>query len=58
MDDGTTKIVAYWQYCQKCRHKACKDYDDPCNECLSNPVNEYSHKPVKFEEQKTRGKNK
>lgn len=44
--------VYFYQYCPKCKHK---DVDDtkgkaPCHECLSEPVNLGSHKPVKFEE--------
>lgn len=44
------KEVYFYEYCDKCKHKTVKDIDEPCNECLSEPTNLYSHKPVKFEE--------
>lgn len=47
---GDLKIVEYDKYCCKCKHENVPDYEDPCNECLNNPGNVDSHKPVKFEE--------
>ena len=44
------KEVYFDEYCKKCMYEKLKDDEDPCNECLTNPVNTYSHKPVKFEE--------
>lgn len=44
------KEVYFSQYCIKCKHYNVANSEDPCDECLSNPVNLYSHKPVKFEE--------
>lgn len=44
------KEVYYDQYCEICKHEKTPEVDEPCNECLSEPVNLYSHKPVKFEE--------
>ena len=48
--EDTYKIVRFDEYCKKCRYEKLKDDEDPCNECLTNPVNAYSHKPVKFEQ--------
>lgn len=50
MDEEIYKEVYFDQYCKTCKHKDVKDVDDPCDECLSNPINLYSHKPVKWEE--------
>ena len=50
MNEEGFKEVYYHQYCKQCKHKDVKDTDDPCNECLDEPINQYSHKPVKFEE--------
>lgn len=50
MIDHEYKEVLYCDYCEKCKHKDVKDTDNPCNECLDEPINLYSHKPVKFEE--------
>lgn len=42
--------VYFDQYCNKCKYKNCTKYEDPCEECLDNPVNLNSHKPINFEE--------
>lgn len=44
------KEVYYDPYCGKCKHKKKKEEEEPCAECLNHPVNEFSHRPVKFEE--------
>ncbi len=44
------KEVYFDQYCKNCKYKDLKESDDPCDECLNEPVNLYSHKPVKWEE--------
>lgn len=44
------KEVHFDQYCKTCEHEKLKETDDPCDECLNNPVNLYSHKPVMYEE--------
>ena len=44
------KEVYFDQYCKKCEHKDIPDDKSPCHECLDEPVNLHSHKPVKFEE--------
>lgn len=41
--------VYFDQYCSSCKHFNKEDYEDPCNECLENPVNINSHKPVNYE---------
>lgn len=44
------KIVEFDKYCKTCKWKDTDDNLDPCNECLANPVNENSKKPVNYEE--------
>lgn len=44
------KEVYYHEYCTECKHALLDPHAEPCNECLDNPVNLYTHKPVKFEE--------
>lgn len=46
---GTTKEVHFHLYCLTCKHWKKNQAKEPCNECLNNPSNEYSHKPVKYE---------
>lgn len=44
------KEVEFWKYCEKCKHYEVEDVKDPCNDCLDEPVNLHSTKPVYFEE--------
>lgn len=44
------KEVYFDQYCKTCEHKDEKETDETCNECLTNQVNLYSHKPVNYKE--------
>lgn len=46
-------FVEFDKYCDICKHKDCKDIEgeEPCNECLQNPVNLESRKPIKFEKE-------
>ena len=48
MNDGM-KEVYFDQYCETCEHSKLAESEEPCSECLSEPVNQYSHKPVKYE---------
>lgn len=54
------KEVHFHDYCVKCKYYDRKEGEDPCFECLENPVNLYSHKPLKFKksEKLIKGKNK
>ena len=49
MEDGY-KEVYFDEYCGSCKHKSKNEDETPCDECLENPVNLNSHKPVKYEE--------
>lgn len=48
--DCENKEVYFGEYCKKCEHFKVEDSEEPCNECLENPFNLYSHKPVNFKE--------
>ncbi len=43
-----THEVDFHKYCKRCQHRKLKDYEEPCNECLSNPVAMESKKPLFF----------
>lgn len=45
------KEVYFGEYCCKCKYEKLDEAVDPCHECLENPVNLYSHKPINFEEE-------
>lgn len=57
MEVNEYKEVYFHQYCQTCEHKNTDAIADPCNECLTNAVNVYSHKPVcyKAKDEEKRG---
>lgn len=50
--DTQTKFVWFSEYCVKCEYKDSSEFEDPCNECLTEPVNLNSHKPINFKEAK------
>lgn len=43
------KEVYFGEYCNTCKYSSLDEDKDPCHECLNNPVNVYSHKPVNWE---------
>lgn len=49
MEVNSYKEVYFDQYCKLCKYLALDEVTSPCSECLNNPVNIYSHKPVNFE---------
>ena len=44
------KEVRFDIWCAKCTHKDKSEAEDPCYDCLADPVNTYSRKPVYFED--------
>lgn len=52
MNNDGTKFVNFDEYCKMCRHHDKPEDIEPCDECLIEPANQYSHKPVKWEEKK------
>lgn len=50
MNDNHEKFVNFRLYCPKCAHYEASPDDEPCNECLTNPVNVESEKPVMYKE--------
>lgn len=53
-----TKEVRFDLYCKKCKHWDCPEGEDPCDLCLEEFSNEYSHKPLYFEEDLNAGNRK
>ena len=37
----------FHQYCKTCTYADYGEDDDPCYDCLADPANVYSHKPIK-----------
>lgn len=48
------KEVYYYKYCPQCEYFKQPEAADPCDECLAQPVNEDSHKPLYFKQAKTK----
>ena len=44
------KMIFFEKWCTRCKHEATNENKEPCEECISSPVNENSRKPIKFEE--------
>lgn len=42
------KEVYFDKYCSTCENSKVKESEEPCYECLNEPVNLNSHKPVKY----------
>lgn len=49
MDEENTKEVYFHEYCSKCKYYDDSEADAPCDDCLAEPSNINSHKPIKFE---------
>ncbi len=49
MNIGETKIVEFEKWCETCKYKDIPENEEPCEECISMGVREYSHKPEKYE---------
>lgn len=47
------KIVEYDVWCEKCKHVDKAEHEDPCHDCLNEPFNDDSHKPVNWEKIKS-----
>ena len=43
------KEVHFNEYCKTCISKDTDESEDPCYECLAEPVNMNSHKPIRYE---------
>lgn len=42
--------VRFDKYCPKCKHMDIEEKNAPCCECLEEPTNLHTDKPVKYEE--------
>lgn len=44
------KEAYFYLYCPRCAYSSLPQAAEPCDECLAQPVNEDSHKPLYFKE--------
>lgn len=52
MQPNEMKEVYFYKYCKTCQYKNAQEQEEPCTECLTHPVNQWSHKPLKYKERK------
>lgn len=50
MSESNEVFVQYEVYCNRCVNKNTPEWEDPCDDCLSCPVNEGSVKPINYKE--------
>ena len=50
LDKTGMKFVDFEKYCKKCEYNNTAESDVPCWECLEQPVNYHSEKPIHFKE--------
>lgn len=43
------KEVDFKTWCHNCKHCSKKETESPCDECLEEPTNLYTSKPVRWE---------
>ncbi len=48
--DESYKEVYFGEYCKNCEYRNRLEIQEPCDDCLNEPVNVYSHKPVFYKE--------
>lgn len=49
MPEIINKEVFFMNYCPYCVRADEEEDNDICHHCLSNPINQHSHKPVDFQ---------
>lgn len=54
MDMQIDKEVHFHEFCKKCKYEKTEDTEKPCDECLGEPFNQNSHRPVKYEKKGTK----
>lgn len=50
--ENTDKEVRFDIYCQTCHNKNTPETEDPCNDCLAEPINQGTKKPIFWSESK------
>lgn len=53
MDDSTEMFVDF-RYCKSCENWDKKETDDPCWDCLTNPTNTNSIRPIYYKEKENK----
>lgn len=51
---GNHKHEVNWEYCKYCKYSKKTEQDDPCWDCLNEPVNDDSRRPLYYQEKDPR----
>lgn len=54
MDHQVYKEVYFDKYCKSCVYTKLKETDSPCDECMCEPINLDTHRPVKYVKKETK----
>ena len=54
MDNRYYKEVYFHKYCPTCKNRKVGNTEAPCDECLGEPLNLETNKPVKYEKKETK----
>ncbi len=46
------KEVYFGEYCPQCEYEKLEETESPCDECMAEPANWCTHKPVRYVERK------
>lgn len=58
LKDNDYKEVRFDKYCETCENKNLSETSDICDECLSNPTNLNSEKPINWKQDASSNKKK
>jgi hypothetical protein len=47
-ESNNIKEAYYHEYCNKCKYCETSDAEDPCNDCLNQPFNYDTHRPINY----------
>lgn len=48
VDTPFVKFSKYHIYCKKCKHEKVPETEDPCDECLREPVQQFTFRPINY----------
>lgn len=51
-------LVEFYPYCRVCENAGKAETEHPCCECLENPVNQDSHRPLYFKKSRKSSRRK
>ena len=55
---GDNKEVIFGKFCPGCEFAEKAENEEPCDECLEQPFNQDSHRPVNYKEKQVENKKK